>query len=68
MGDAAGELADGLHLLRLAELLLECAAIGDVDGHHDLRPAPAEGRRVRADLDLEDGAVAFLVVPRPRSA
>ena len=65
--DAAGELTDGLHLLRLEELLLEGAAIRDVDGHHDLRPAPAERRRVRADLDLEDGAVALLVVPRPRA-
>ena len=39
MGDAAGELADGLHLLRLAELLLAgaegvlgCLALGDLGG------------------------------------
>ena len=33
---AAGELADGLHLLRLAQLLLQCLALGDVphDGLH----------------------------------
>ena len=32
VGDAAGEPADGFHLLRLAELLLQGAAFGDVFG------------------------------------
>ncbi len=31
--DAAGELPDGLHLLRLAQLLLGPALVGDVGGH-----------------------------------
>ena len=31
VGDAASELADGLHLLRLAQLLLECQALGDLE-------------------------------------
>jgi isocitrate dehydrogenase (NAD+) len=33
--DPAGELADGLHLLRLPELLLQAALVGDVDGGAD---------------------------------
>ena len=44
VGDAAGELAHGLHLLRLAELLLHLPALGDVfldrDEVGDLRPRP----------------------------
>ena len=31
MGDPAGELADRLHLLRLAQLLLELLLLGDVE-------------------------------------
>ena len=31
VGHAAGQAADGLHLLRLAELLLQLAALGDID-------------------------------------
>ena len=34
--DAAGEPADGLHLLRLAELLLELHLRGDVALHADV--------------------------------
>ena len=37
VGDAAGELADGLHLLALGELRFERALLGDVDGVDDHR-------------------------------
>ena len=48
VGDAAGELADGFHLLRVAELRLELALTGDV-------AADAEDRR---DLAVADRAAA----------
>ncbi len=32
MGNAAGQLADGLHFLRLTQRILALAALGDVDG------------------------------------
>ncbi len=35
MGHASGETADGLHLLRLAELFLELVLAGDVAPDHD---------------------------------
>ena len=35
MRDAAGEAADALHLLRLPQLLLELALLGDVGGRAD---------------------------------
>ncbi len=58
--DAAGELADGLHLLALRELLLQRALLGDVEGidDHRLLAAGALGHRVdeeaRAALALAD--------------
>ena len=53
----AGELADGLHLLRLAQLLLELFAPGDVphDGLHGGLPFINKGDAGR--LDLEGGSV-----------
>ena len=51
--DAAGEPADRLHLLGLAQLILELHAIADVvDGGDDRRlPAELGHRTVRFDLD-----------------
>ena len=54
MRDAAGEPADRLHLLRLAELLLERLAFGDVLRDHELRRAALEGDGVRGGLDLDE--------------
>jgi len=46
MGDAAGELADGLHFLGLAELGLEAETLGDVDGDGEPRVVGGEDQRV----------------------
>ncbi len=35
MGDAAGEFADGLQLLRLAQLVRELFAVGDIERDAD---------------------------------
>jgi hypothetical protein len=50
MRDAAGELADGLHLLRLRELDLEVFLLGDIDkmeGKPTRRVPPEGGGAVR---------------------
>ena len=44
VGDAAGEAADRFHLLRLAQLLLEGAAFGDVFGEESRRRCLLCGR------------------------
>ena len=42
VGDAAGESSDGVHLLRLAELLLEISPLGKVDGDgHESEHSPS---------------------------
>ena len=69
--DAAGEVADRLHLLRLAQLRLELhplrflhLARGDVARHAErVRPAAVADRH-RAHLDVEQRAV---LAPRPGS-
>ena len=46
MGHAAGQLADGLHLLRLPQLFLDALLFGDVDDRaflHDPAVAFAQG-------------------------
>ena len=43
--DAAGELADRVHLLRLGELLLDLAEVGGVEGVEDRRLAVRAGPR-----------------------
>ena len=45
--NAAGELADGIHLLRLAQLLLEQQTLADVTGdeHHGVLAADRYPRR-----------------------
>jgi hypothetical protein len=58
--DAAGELPDRLHLLRLAELVLEHAALGHVAQHEQM--AAGEELGVRADLEHPAAAV-LLAVP-----
>ena len=58
VGDAAGEPADGFHLLGLAELLLQGAAFGDVLGEkfeEDGVAVVAEGASGEAHVD--DGAI-----------
>jgi hypothetical protein len=57
VGDAAGQLSQRLHLLRLAQLLLEQLALGDVAQDHQqlVRPAPLD-RRDRG-LDIGGRAV-----------
>ena len=78
MGHAAGQLADGLHLLRLAQLLLELALLGDVGGRADqalhLAGLVAQGEGAVADpahraVGPHD-AIDLVVVaaPRPRVA
>jgi len=39
--NAAGELADGIHLLRMAQLLLGRDLLGDVADHHEMRACVA---------------------------
>ena len=70
--DAAGEPADRLHLLRLAQLLLGLAqrllgalALGDVGDEHEPDVAARVVEVVRLDLDEDDAAVALLVAPQP---
>ena len=57
MRDAAGELADRVHLLRLSQLIFELARLRHVDGDADHREPAVELDRVRADVDVEDSAV-----------
>ena len=52
VGDAAGEPADRLHLLRLPELLLERPPLGDVHGHRD-QGVPFAGIGGRHQLDRQ---------------
>jgi hypothetical protein len=63
VGDAAGELADRLHLLRLGELHLELLALGDVDEVGD--PAGALARRLLAPRYIECGAALALLALEP---
>ena len=72
MRDAAGELADGLHLLRLAQLLLRLLAGGDflhqigralfdalLEGRRQFRQRGALGRQLRQQvLALDFGGLA----------
>ncbi|OQB94706.1 MAG: hypothetical protein BWX86_01399 [Verrucomicrobia bacterium ADurb.Bin122] len=61
MGDAAGEQADGLDLLGLAQLVFEPALLGDVVEHHDdadgSRVVVADGGGVGGDEPCGAGAV-----------
>ena len=58
VGDAAGELADGVHLLLLAELIFERPLLGDVEGVDDHRLDPAGALRDRVDVETR-AAVTF---------
>ena len=51
--DAAGELADGLHLLRLPQLLLGGDLVGEVADEAVEQVAVARLQRGHAQLDLE---------------
>ena len=62
--DPAGQPPDGLHLLRLHELLLELLALGDVHADAPARP-PGDGELV-ADVRPRDGALrSILAGDRP---
>src|ERR1700722_7689511 len=58
VGDAAGELADRLHLLRLAQLLVGGEVLGDVAHETVEQPAAAPAQRRHRQLDLDLLAVA----------
>ena len=63
MRDAAGEAADGFHFLRLAKLLFEGAALGDVFGEqleHNSALAPVGDR---ATGDAHHGCDAVFSLP-----
>ena len=53
MGDAAGKLAHGLELLRLAQPLLELVALGEVDDVADDHGSTAELGRCAEDQDRD---------------
>src|SRR6266404_7934332 len=56
MRETAGELTDRLHLLRLAQLFLEIAALGDVAGAQVYLTAETPNRRQRRCDALDDVA------------
>ena len=58
MGDAAGELADRFHLLRVAQLLLGGLALAGVADRPDENPAAAEVELADAEVDRKHRAVA----------
>ena len=70
MGDAAGELADGFHLLRLLQLCLESASLGRLGHEHAdadrraLRQGDRKAARTQLTLDatLSFGAAQQLHV------
>ena len=59
VGNAAGETADSFHFLRLAELVFEDAAFGDVfgDGFENVGGFVASGDGATADADGDIGLV-----------
>ena len=59
--DATGELAHGLHLLGLAELLFELAARGHVAREHQAGRAARERERLRLDVHVDQRAVLAAV-------
>ncbi len=64
VGDPSGEPPDRLHLLRLAELLLEELAVGDIDARADeAREGPIREEPRRAAL--EDRAPLAVGAPEP---
>ncbi len=58
MGDPAGQLADGLQLLRKEELLLEPLALADIDAHADHAPLAIE-RNARAGQVIGSRSTTF---------
>lgn len=61
VGDPAGQPADGLHLLRLAELLLLLADLRDILSGGEVVFLPAELEVVGRDVDGEDAPVLAAV-------
>ena len=62
MGNAAGQLADGLDLERLAQLRLEAVASGQIGEHADEMGQPAMGIMHRRDRELIVEGDAVLAV------
>ena len=58
VGDAAREPPHGLHLLDLAQPLLEALALADLVGDDQTAATPLDLQLARGDLDLEQPAVA----------
>ena len=57
MGHAAGQIADRLHFLRLAQLFLDGFAVGDVPHRGDHNRILADAILVQTDLNREFAAV-----------
>ena len=64
--NAARELADRFHLLRVPELVLELRAFRHIVGEHDGRLAAGDRHQHRADLDGDECAVLLAMRPRRR--
>jgi hypothetical protein len=64
--DPAGEAPDRLHLLRLAEPVLEALALADVVGEHERRVTALEDDPAGRDLDVDQRAVLAPVAPDAR--
>jgi hypothetical protein len=63
VGHASGKQANGLHLLSVAELVLELPALRNVVRHYQLGAAAREIQRMGRSLDRDDGPVLFPVPP-----
>ena len=57
MRDAASELANGVHLLRLRELLLEMPSFADIADDAECRRPPVDRQRHAERLDVDRLAV-----------
>ena len=62
VSDAACQLADGLHLLGLAQLLLEAEPLGDVLGEHEPGAPAFELDPVRENFHVDEGPVLLPVL------
>ena len=62
VSDAACQLADGLHLLGLAQLLLEAKPFGDVLGEHEPGAPAFELDPVRENFHVDEGPVLLPVL------
>src|ERR1700693_6229739 len=68
VSDAAGELADGLHLLRLPEILLHFDARRQVPDEAGEYMSPAELHLANSEFHWEDGTILALRLHLPANA